>query len=181
MHIDTRPVQWIGVALIVGWPALLAVGLPRVAAAIPSEVETQAGTPITVGGITITPVEGWSAPADVSSILVLRKQGTQLAAFPPQPATGDATAVLATATAPLAADTTTGWQIGDPQTFTTESGAEGVYAVALAPQQFIATYVVVSDGMSAQVTATGTDADWTALNEEILEMVTSLEISGGGS
>lgn len=179
MRVDARPAQWIGVAMLVGWTALLAVGLPRVAAAIPNEVATEAGTPITVGGVTVTPVEGWNAPADVSGILILRKGGAQFTAFPPQPAAGDAEAVLATAMAPQVADTTTGWQIGDPKAFTTTAGAEGAYAVALAPQQFIADYVVVDGGQSAQVTANGTDADWTALDEEILQMVESLEITGG--
>jgi hypothetical protein len=81
--------------------------------------------------------------------------------------------------APLEADTATGWLIGDPQVFTTDAGAEGAYAVALAPQQFVADYIVVSGGQSAQVTATGTDADWTALDDEILQMVESLVIAQG--
>lgn len=179
MKIDSRPVQWVGVALILGWTGLLALGLPRIAAAIPSEVETEAGKPITVGGIIVTPVEGWNAPADVSSILVLRKAGAQFTAFPPQPAAGDASAILGPVMAPLEADTATGWLIGDPQAFTTDAGAEGAYAVALAPQQFVANYIVVSGGQSAQVTATGTDADWTALDDEILQMVESLVIAEG--
>jgi hypothetical protein len=181
MKIDSRPVQWIGAALVLGWAGFIALGLPRIAAAIPNEAATDAGTPVTVGGVTITPSEGWSLPKDVSQILILRKAGTQLTALPPAPATGDAASVIAPLVDPLRQDPNVAWTVGDPQPFTTASGASGAYVVALAPEQFVTNYVVVQDGQAAQVIVTGTDADWTSLGDEILDMVKTVAIAGGGS
>jgi hypothetical protein len=181
MKIDTRPIQWVGVALILGWTGVVALGLPRVAAAIPRETAVEAGQAVTAGGVSVTSGEGWGAPAEAPGILILRKAGAQFTAFPPQPATGDPAAKLETVVDPIRADTTAAWQIGDPQTFTTAAGAPGAYAVALSPQGFIATFVVVSDGQSTQVTVNGTDTDWTTLHDEIVEMAKSLTIVGGGA
>ena len=72
MKIDNRPVQWIGVALLVGWTALLVAGLPRVAAAIPAESTVAAGTAISLAGVGITPAEGWGIDKQAATP-VLRK------------------------------------------------------------------------------------------------------------
>jgi hypothetical protein len=141
----------------------------------------EAGQAVTVGGVSVTPPEGWGAPADAPGILILRKGGAQFTAFPPQPVSGDPATMLATVVDPLRSDTTAAWQIGEPQTFTTAAGAPGAYAVALSPQGFITTFVVVSDGQSTTATVNGTDTDWTTLHDEIVDMAKSLTIVGGGS
>jgi hypothetical protein len=70
LRIDTRPVQWIGAELILGWAGFVALGLPLIADAFPNEAATEAGKPVTVGGVTITPSECWSLPKDESAILL---------------------------------------------------------------------------------------------------------------
>jgi uncharacterized iron-regulated membrane protein len=179
--IDNRPSQWIGALLIAAWMGFLALGMPRIAAAIPNETETVAGQPTSLGGVTLTPEAGWVQPADSKAILVLRKDGAQITAFPPQPASGDATAVLEPMLDVQRNDTATAWQITEPQAFTTASGATGAWAVALAPQQFIANFAVVDNGQSALVSVGGTDTAWSTLKDEIVRIVSSLEIAGAGS
>jgi hypothetical protein len=181
VRIDNRPVQWVGAALILGWTGLIALGLPQIAVAIPNEAATEAGKAVTVGGVSITPAAGWSLPKDVSAILVLRKSGTQVTALPPVPVAGDAKSILGPLMDTLRQDPSTTWTIGDPQPFTTTAGASGAYAVALAPKQFMTNFVVVQDGQSAQVIATGPDTDWTALHDEIVDMLATVSITGGGS
>jgi hypothetical protein len=183
MKIDTRPSQWVGVALIVGWMALLGVVVPRVGAAIPREAEVAAGTAIAAGGIAITPAAGWGLPKDApEGILILRKGGAQITGLPPQPAASeDPTVPLKTATDALAIDPSTSWKIGDPTSFETTSGAKGAYAVALAPTQFITNLVIVKDGQSVQIVVSGTDTDWTTLHDEIVEMAKTIEIKEGGA
>lgn len=181
MTIDGRPAQWIGAALILGWAAFFAMGLPRIAAAFPSETATEAGKPVTVGGVTMTPAEGWTLPKDVQKILVLRKAGAQVTAIPPVPAAGDVGSILNTVLDPMRQDKQTGWQFSQPQSFTTASGASGAYVVAQAPQQFVTNFIVLQDGRSAQILVSGTDGDWTSLHDEILDVVKTVEITGGAS
>jgi len=181
MRIKSGPAQWVGVALILGWSVLLAFGLPRWAAAIPAEQAVEAGQAVSVGGVSLTPVEGWGIAPESTEILILRKQGAQLTALPPRAATGDASAEVATAMAAYADDPSTDWKVSDPAEFTTAAGAPGVYSFALAPQQFIANYVVVIDGQTYQVLVNGTDTDWTTLHDEILDTVSTLEPAGAGA
>ena len=181
MKIDNRPSQWIGALLIVGWMGALALGLPRIAAAIPNETETVAGQPTTLGGVTLTPEPGWVQPADSKAILILRKHGAQITALPPQSAAGDATSLLQPMLDIQRNDTSTSWQMTEPQPFTTAAGPTGAWAVALAPQQFIATFAVIENGQSALVTASGTDTDWSTLKDEIVEIVSSLKLGEAAS
>ncbi len=181
MTIDNRPSQWIGALLIAAWVGFLALGMPRIAAAIPNETETVAGRPTSLGGVTLTPEAGWVQPADSKAILILRKDGAQITAFPPQPAAGDAAAVLAPMLDIQRQDTSTAWQITEPQTFTTDSGASGAWAVALAPQQFVANFAVVEGGQSVLVTVGGTDTAWSTLKDEIVKIVSSLAIGEAGA
>ncbi len=159
----------------------LALGVPRIAAAIPNETETVAGQPTSLGGVTLTPEAGWVQPADSKAILILRKDGAQITALPPQPAAGDATSVLQPVLDAQRNDASTAWQITDPQAFTTASGATGAWAVALAPQQFVAAFAVVENGRSALVTVNGTDTAWSTLKDEIVTIVSSLELGEAGS
>ena len=179
MKIDSRPTQWIGAALILGGAAFFALGLPRIAAAFPTETATEAGRALTVGGIAITPSDGWTAPKDAQKILVLRKAGAQITGIPPVLAAGDAKTILTSVVDPMRQDKETAWQFSEPQAFTTASGASGAYVVAQAPQQFLTNFVVVQDGRSTQVIVSGTDADWTSLHDEILDMIKTVEIPAG--
>lgn len=181
MRLDTRPSQWLGALFIAAWAALLAFGLPRVAAAIPSETATVAGEAVTVGGVTLTPADGWTLSADSKAILVLRKNGAQITALPPQPAAGDASALLKPIVDIQRADANTNWQIGEEQPFTTAGGGTGAWVVALAPSQFAATFAVIEGDRSSLVTVTGTDTAWTTLKDEILRTLGTLELNGAGS
>jgi hypothetical protein len=184
MRVDTRPVQWAGVAVIVAWMAVLGFVLPRVVEAIPREEVVAAGQPVTAGVVTITPATGWARPKDApETILILRKGGAQITGFPPAPATSDDPVVtLKTLTDAQLADPAAAWKVGDPTTFQTAAGADGAYAAALKPKEFITQFVIaVGDGRSMQVSASGTDTDWATLHNEIVEMVKTIEIAGGGA
>lgn len=181
MKIDNRPSQWIGALLIVAWMGFLALGVPRIAAAIPNETETVAGQPASLGGVTLTPEAGWTQPADSKAILILRKDGAQITTLPPQPAAGDAASVLKPVLDVQRNDASTSWQISEPQPFTTASGATGAWALALAPQQFVANFAVVENGKSALVLVSGTDTAWSTLKDEILTMVSTLKLEEAGS
>lgn len=181
MKLDTRPSQWLGALFIAGWTALLGIALPRAAAAIPSETATVAGQAVTVGGVTLTPVDGWTLSADSKAILVLRKDGAQITAIPPQPAAGDAASLIKPIVDIQRADTTTSWQVSETQPFTTEAGGTGAWAVSLAPAQFAATFAVVDGGQSSLITVTGTDTAWTTLKDEILATLETVTLTGAGS
>jgi Tfp pilus assembly protein PilW len=181
MKIDNRPTQWIGALLIVAWMGFLALGVPRIAAAIPNETETVAGQPASLGGVTLTPEAGWTQPADSKAILILRKDGAQITTLPAQPAAGDAASVLKPVLDVQRNDASTSWQISEPQPFTTASGATGAWALALAPQQFVANFAVVENGKSALVLVSGTDTAWSTLKDEILTMVSTLKLEEAGS
>ena len=180
MRIDTRPIQWVGVAVLIGWTALLAFGLPRVAEALPTGSTVAAGTAVVIGTTGITPSTGWEVDSQ-APLPVLRKDGSQVNVFPAGPATGDAASIIGATLDGLRADTATGWQIGDPQPFTTADGREGLYAVSVTPTQFEIDVVVVKDGTSQAAGAYGSATALTTGQDEILEMLKTMTNEGAGA
>ena len=176
MRLDTRPSQWIGVVLLLGWTLLLAEVLPRVAYALPSEVATVTGQPVSVAGVSLTPADGWGRASGVDEILILRKGGAQLTAAPGQPVSGDVTPSVQAFLDGLKDDPDSDWHVSEPQAFTTTDGLEGLYAVGLLPQEFVLQADLVEGGTSYTVTATGSDTAWTSLHDEIIQMLETLQV-----
>lgn len=179
MTVDTRPRQWVGAALLLGWCAVLAVLLPRWAeASTPSTAtELTAGERVSAGGVSLLPPEGWSQSTEVAGLLVLTKQDATLDFFPVGPATGSLDETLAAQADAFKADASTRYDIGDPEAFTTDSGLDGAQLVVLSPGT-VNVWYAVSDGPS-QATAlySSTDNDWKSLHDEVTEMVKSAEFT----
>jgi hypothetical protein len=181
VRLDTRPAQWIGVALLLGWTLFLAEVLPRVAYALPDATATVAGQPLSIGGVSVTPPDGWGQAAGVDTLIVLRKGGAQLIAAPGAAATGDAVSSVQGFIDGLTSDPDADYQIVGPQPFTTVDGLEGSYAVGLLPQEFVLRAYVVDESLAYSLSGDGTDSDWTSLHDEILAMMKSFHIEEAAS
>ena len=122
-------------------------------------------------------------PADSKAILILRKDGAQITALragnrPPEMPPPCSSRVLDV----QRNDASTSWQISEPDRRSPPLRRHRrLGGRPCAAEQFVATFGVVEVGRSALVTVSGTDTAWSTLKDEIVTIVSSLELGEAGS
>ncbi|BDZ43423.1 hypothetical protein GCM10025865_27220 [Paraoerskovia sediminicola] len=177
MRVDARPRQWVGVALLLGTCAVMALVLPRWAAASAPATGTEltAGDAVSVGGVSIVPDEGWTSES--TDFLSVHKQEGALTIFPVTPVAGSPEDQLAASAEAYKADTSTTYDIGTPEEFTTESGLQGYQLVVLSPGEALVSYVFTDGDVQATGTFSSTDRSWKSLHDEVSDMVMTVEFT----
>ena len=172
--------QWTTVVVTLLWVAILTIALPLWATATAPETAGVDDTGrVTVANLSITPADGWILDPAATESIKLKKADASLLVFPATPSTETPTSVVEASVAAFKEDATVAYDIGDIETFTTESGLEGAAALVLDPES--ATIVVaVSDGSNvAQGLVTAKSATWDAVQEEAESMLRTLSIESG--
>lgn len=162
----------IGILVVVGTWGLL---VPMLNTLVEGPNPFKAGVPYDVGGATIVPEPGWQLGEVIEGVLTnLEKGSTSLGVLPAAEATGSVEDELLAGAAVLKADTTTTWQVGEPELFTTDGSRPGGRVVAYSPTEVDVTYVV-SNGTMKVTLATRTDpASWRSLEGQIDAMARSV-------
>jgi hypothetical protein len=152
------------VAVVVA--VLLAFGLPRLAdSSAPEDVAVAGGEPVTAGGVSVTPPEGW-ALAGGTDLLVLNKEDAKFFLLPPTPSTQSPEDAVLAAEAGYTGGSVQS-TIGEVQTFTTSGGLEAA-SVTITQPDLVTTLYAFSDGRSlATGNAAVTPSSWPAFQDEI--------------
>jgi hypothetical protein len=136
-----------GVAVAVA--VVLAFGLPRLAdSSAPEDVAVAGGEPVTAGGVTVTPPEGW-ALAGGTDLLVLNKEDAKFFLLPPTPSTQSPEDAVLAAEAGYTGGSVRS-TIGEVQTFTTTGGLEAA-SVIVTQADLITILYAFSDGQSLAI------------------------------
>jgi hypothetical protein len=152
------------VAVVVA--VLLAFGLPRLAdSSAPEDVAVAGGEPVTAGGVTVTPPQGW-ALAGGTDLMVLNQGDAKFFVLPPTPSTQAPADAVLEAEAGYT-DATVHSTIGEVQTFTTSGGLDAA-SVTITQPDLVTTLYAFSDGTSlATGNAAVTPSSWPAFQDEI--------------
>lgn len=171
----TRRAQVAGAIGILAVAGLWGLLVPLLNTIVEGPNPFKAGVPYDVGGATIVPEPGWQLGAVIEgSLTTLEKGSTSLGVLPAAEATGSVEEELRAGAAVLEVDTTTTWQVGEPELFTTDGSRPAGRVVAFSPAEVDVTYVV-SNGAMKVTLATRTDpASWRALEDEIDAMARSV-------
>ena len=180
MRVDSRVGQWVGVAVIVGWCAVLGLLLPRWADGSAPEAakELAGGQRVAVGGVSVSPADGWSQSTEVTDSLLLSKQDASISFFPLEPAAGSLEDALTDKKAVFESDKSTTYDIGKPQEFSTDSGLKAVQLVVLAPGSANVLYAFSDGKQTVTALMASTDVSWQSLHDEITTMMKSVRFTG---
>ena len=171
--------QGLGWTLAIGAVAfVLAVGLPLLDAAVPTDHAPTAGTVYSVGlGVEITPVENWSTTPRSragSGVAEFTRAGARVTVRATRfsGTTREAYGRLA-----AAADAQDGVELtSNPETFTARSGLVGIAGSFATPtgQGYLAAYS--AHGVAATLIGEGATEAFPAVDREIVAMIASLQI-----
>lgn len=174
--------QRIGIAVTLLWCTLLAVGLPRVAdATIPHDEVLDAGSRVAAGGVSVAPPQGWTREGEVTDLLRLTKNGTNLLFFPASPSTESVVDVVNANAEVFGEESSTSLHLGKPVEFTTESGLDAASLVVL-DQGHATLLAAFSDGQSlAMVQADMPQQTWIDIEDEVNAMLTTVQLTDVGA
>ena len=165
--------------LAIGAVALfLAVGLPLIDAAIPTDDAPAAGSVYDVGlGVQITPADNWSTTSRSqagSGVAEFTRAGARVTVEATKFA---GTTLEAYEQFAAALDAQDGVQLtSDPETFTTRGGLVGIAGAFATPggQGYLAVYT--AHGVAATLLADGATEVFPSVDREIVGMIASLQI-----
>jgi hypothetical protein len=173
--------QWAAAIVTVVIAALLAIGLPRLAAAnAPQDTALVGGERITAGGVSIVPAEGWARAAG-TDLMVISKGDAKLVIPPPQPSDQTPEEAVAAAEQLATADQSITSTIGEVTPFTTSEGLAAA-SVAVVQPDFVTVLYAFSDGASlSNGTLFLTPVTWSDLQAEIDTMTATVGFEQGAT
>ncbi len=172
--------QWLAIAVTVAVSALLALGLPSLAASsAPADTEFGAGERVSAGGVSLETPGGWSLTGG-TDLLIVTKQEAKFFVLPPTAAMTSPADSVAQAEAAYG-DASLNATLGEVEEFTTESGLAAASVTVIAPDTVTVLYAF-SDGTSlATGNLSASPGAWAELREEIAAMAATVELEGAGS
>lgn len=162
----------VGIALLAAFWGLL---VPFVNDRVEGSNPFKPGAAYNLGGATIVPVAGWKLGNSVEGVFTaIEKDGLSIGIGAPGPSSGSPEAGLAALADVLRADTTTTWQIGKPELFTTASGLAAGRVVSTSSDSVDVAYVIDDGTQSISVGIRTDPASWASSEKDIDAMIRSM-------
>lgn len=187
MKVNTRPGQWIGIAVVLLVTGFFGFVVPRLAPSVVTEnvqvTEVAAGTRVSEGIVSVVPGEGWSQSTEVPGLLLLKRPEAVMLFAAPEPADGRSVTDVVTKNAEVftSMDADPSRTIGEAEPFTTSSGLDG--ATLLVQDTATASFLgAVTDGTTMVTVSLNSDPSaWTEVSKDIDAVMSSIEIGAAGT